>query len=55
MAIGPWTSAPSGLSNEPALGEIAQIRDGGVKRTTVKLKSSNDQKRVIAATNLDQE
>lgn len=55
LAIEPWTSAPSGLSNEPVLGEIAQIRAGGVKRTTVKLKSSHDQKRVIAATNLDQE
>ena len=55
LAIEPWTSAPSGLSNEPVLGEIAQIEADGVKRATVKLKSSNDEKTVIAAANLDQE
>ena len=55
LAIEPWTSAPSGLSNEPVLGEIAQIEASGVKSATVKLKSSNDQKTVIAAANLDQE
>ena len=55
LAIEPWTSAPSGLSNKPVLGEIGQIEAGGVKRATVKLKSSNNQKTVIAAANLDQE
>jgi hypothetical protein len=55
LAIEPWTSAPSGLSNEPVLGEIAQIEAGGVKSATIKLKSSNSQKTVIAAANLDQE
>ena len=53
--IEPWTSAPSGLNSEPVLAEIAQIEAGGVKRATVKLKSSNDQKTVIQAANLDQE
>ena len=55
LAIEPWTSAPSGLSNEPVLGEIAQIEAGDIKRATVKFKSSYDQKTVIAAANLDQE
>ena len=55
LAIEPWASAPSGLSNEPVLGEIAQIEAGGVKSATIKLKSSNNQKTVIAAANLDQE
>ena len=32
-----------------------EIEAGGVKRTTVNLKSSNDQKTVIAEANLDQE
>ena len=55
MAIEPWTSAPSGLSNEPVLGEIAQVEAGGVKRATLKLTSSKDRKKVIAAANVDQE
>ena len=55
LAIEPWTSAPSGLSNEPVLGEIAQIEAGGVKRATLKLTSSKDRKKVIAAANVDQE
>ena len=55
LAIELWTSVPSGLNSEPVLGEIAQIEADGVKRATVKLKSSNDQKTVIESANLDQE